>query len=52
MDGPGRLLYLGNKSDGERQIPYVITYRWNLKNKTNDCNREAVNTEEQASCYQ
>ena len=52
MDGPGRLLCLENKSDGERQIPYVISYRWNLKNITNDCNREAINTEEQTSCYQ
>ena len=23
-----------NKSDGERQIPYDITYIWNLKNNT------------------
>ena len=30
MDGPR------GKSDRERQILYVITYMWNLKNDTNE----------------
>ena len=25
----------GNKPGGERQIPYELTYKWNLVNKTN-----------------
>ena len=25
----------GNKSGGERQIPYDLNYEWNLVNKTN-----------------
>ena len=33
----GHIVYYAqwSKSDGERQILYVITYMWNLKNKTN-----------------
>ena len=35
MDGPGGYYAKWNKSDRERQILYVITHMWNLKNKTN-----------------
>ena len=44
MDGPGYFHTKWNKSDRERQILYVTTYMWNLKNKTNESiqqNREA-----------
>ena len=35
MDGPRRYT-MWNKSDRERQIPYDITYMWNLKYDTNE----------------
>ena len=36
MDGPGGYYAKWNKSDRERQKPYVITYMWYLKiNKYN-----------------
>ena len=35
MDGLGGHYAKWNKSDRERQIPYVITYMWDLKNTTN-----------------
>ena len=35
-DGPGGCYAKGNKSDRERQIPYNITYMWNLKYETNE----------------
>ena len=35
MDGLGGHYAKWNKSDRDRQILYVITYMWNLKNKTN-----------------
>ena len=35
MDGLGGHYTKWNKSDRERQIPYYITYMWNLKNTTN-----------------
>ena len=31
MDGPRDYHIKWSKSDGERQIPYNITYMWNLK---------------------
>ena len=34
-DGLGGYYAQWKKSDGERQILYVITYMWDLKNKTN-----------------
>ena len=36
MDGPGDYHTKWNKSDRERQIPYGITYMWNLKYDTNE----------------
>ena len=36
MDGPGGYYAKGNKSDRVRQILYVFTYMWDLKNKTNE----------------
>ena len=35
MDGTGEHYAKQNKPGGERQIPYDITYKWNLINKTN-----------------
>ena len=35
MDGPGEHYAKWNKAVGERQIPYDLTYRGNLTNKTN-----------------
>ena len=35
MDGTGENYAKWNKPGGERQIPYDITYKWNLINKTN-----------------
>ena len=36
MDGPREYYAYLNKSDGERQILYDITYMWNLKYDTNE----------------
>ena len=35
MDGTGEHYAQQNKPGGERQIPYDLTYKWNLINKTN-----------------
>ena len=35
MDGTGEHYAKWNKPGGERQIPYDLTYKWNLINKTN-----------------
>ena len=35
MDGSGEHYAKWNKPDGEGQIPYDLTYMWNLINKTN-----------------
>ena len=36
IDGPRSYPTKWSKPDRERQISYVITYMWNLKNGTND----------------
>ena len=36
IDGPRDYHTKWNKSDGERQISYAITYMWNLKYDTNE----------------
>ena len=36
MDGPRDYQTKWTKSDRERQIPYDITYLWNLKYDTNE----------------
>ena len=36
MDGPRDYPTKWSKADWERQIPYDITYMWNLKNNTNE----------------
>ena len=36
MDGTGEHYAKGNKPGVERQIPYDLTYKWNLINKTNN----------------
>ena len=36
VDEPGGYYAYWNKSDRERQLLYVITYMWNLKNKANE----------------
>ena len=35
MDGTGEYYAKQNKLDSERQIPYDLTYKWNLMNKIN-----------------
>ena len=35
MDGMGKHHAKWSKTGGERQIPYDLTYKWNLINKTN-----------------
>ena len=35
MDGMGEQYAKWNKSSGKREIPYDLTYKWNLINKTN-----------------
>ena len=35
MDGTGEHYAKWNKTGGERQIPYDLTFNWNLINKTN-----------------
>ena len=35
MDGTGKHFAKWNKPGSERQIPYDLTYKWNLINKTN-----------------
>ena len=35
MEGTGEHYAKWNKPDAERQIPYDVTYKWNLINKTN-----------------
>ena len=35
MDGTGEHYAKLNKTGGERQIPYDLTFKWNLINKTN-----------------
>ena len=35
MDGTGEHYAKGNKPSDEREIPYDLTYKWNLVNKTN-----------------
>ena len=35
MDGTGEHYAKLNKPGGEREIPYDLTYKWNLINKTN-----------------
>ena len=40
MDRAGDCHIEWNKSERERQIPYDITYMWNLKDDTNELNYE------------
>ena len=35
MDGTGEHYAKCSKAGGKRQIPYDVTYKWNLVNKTN-----------------
>ena len=52
MDGTGEHYAKWNKPGGERQIPYDLTYKWNLINKINKqekynqrhCNKEQTDT--------
>ena len=41
MDGPREYHTKGSKSERQRQIPYNITYLWNLKYDTNELIYEA-----------
>ena len=38
MDGTEEHYAKWNKPGGKRQIPYDLTYKWNLINKTNEQN--------------
>ena len=38
MDGAGEHYAMQNKPSSERQIPYDLTFNWNLINKTNKQN--------------
>ena len=42
MDRPEEHYAKGNKPVRERQIPYVFTHMWNLKNQTNKQNRDRL----------
>ena len=49
VDGTGEHYAKRNKPGGERQIPYDLTYKWNLINKTNKqakCNWRCRNKEQ------
>ena len=35
MDGTGKYYAKWSKSGGKRQIPYDLTYKWDLVNQTN-----------------
>ena len=37
MPSEGYYAYRNTNQTRERQIPYVITYVWKIKNKTNGC---------------
>ena len=56
MDGLGRYYVKWNKSDGERQILYDITYMWNLKKYNKLVNRtkkkQTYRYREQTNGYQ
>ena len=39
MDGTGEHYAKWNKPDSGRKIPYGLTYKWNLINKTNNTTR-------------
>ena len=48
MDGSGEHYIKWNQPGSERQIPYDLTYKWNLINKTNKqgkCNHRYWNKE-------
>ena len=45
MGGPRDYHTKWNKSERERQIPYDITYMWNLKYDTNNANELIYKTE-------
>ena len=36
MDGPGGPYVQWTKSNRERQVPYGVTYTWNLETNTNE----------------
>ena len=41
MDGSGEHYAKWNKPGGERQIPYDLTYKWNLINNNNNKKKQA-----------
>ena len=45
IDGPGDYHTKWSKSDRERQIMYVITYLWNLKNKTDEFSKTETDSQ-------
>ena len=51
MDGSGGYYTWRNELDRERQITYIITYKWNLKNKQMNIIKQKQTQKEQTSCY-
>ena len=41
IDGTGEHYAKWNKPGGERQIPYDLTYKWNLINNNNNKKKQA-----------
>ena len=39
MDGTGKHYAKRNKPDGEGQIPYDLTFNWNIINKSKKANK-------------
>ena len=49
MDGARE--YYANQNNQERQIPYVFTHIWNLRNKTTEEEKKERQTERQTLNY-
>ena len=49
MSGNGNYYAKWNKPVGERQIPYDLTYKWNLMNKINLTNKNRIRNKEQTA---
>ena len=52
-DGTGENYIKWNKPGGERQIPYDLTYKWNMMNKTKQAKYNQIHwNKEQTDSYQ
>ena len=54
MDGPRVYHTKGSKSEKDRQIPYDVTYMWNLKYDTKElmCRNRLTDIRQQTHSYQ